>query len=107
MILQDIILQILKRLDRLEERYWQLSLEGDIKACNGLEHCIELRMRLFGFDGKNSVDLPSAQSAIIDLDRLSESTLGELITNARQVADASLGIQYWDPINSTVIPVSD
>ena len=53
----------------------------ELKALQGIERCIELRMRLLGFDGKSVPAQPAPQEppAELDLTRLSENALKELV----------------------------
>ncbi|MEG2479730.1 MAG: hypothetical protein RSA50_05615 [Mucinivorans sp.] len=75
---------IQKHIDKLQEQYQRAVDESpnDIKILLGIERCIELRMRLWGFDGKPSAQsfTPTAPtSEAIELASLSQATLKELL----------------------------
>lgn len=73
---------LLDRLDTLEELYRVSYIDGgDLKLLQGVERCIELRMKLLGFDGKSAAAAPVAAESIvsIDLKKLSNETLKEII----------------------------
>lgn len=100
------LIQILRRLDRLEGFYWSVADQGNIKAGDGLEACIALRMKLFGLDGK---DLPPVEPttppsvSAVDFDTLSDAALQEVmravhnVPIAHQSADKQ---RYTDPLDN-------
>lgn len=76
------VTDMLKRLDSLEKLYRESYFTNeDLKLLQGVERCIELRMKLLGYDGKSSTAAPVASESIvsIDLKRLSDQTLRELL----------------------------
>lgn len=77
----DSVVELLQRIDALEQMYdlaWQDS--RDIKLLQGLERCIELRMKLFGYDGKSQVAtvIDTSPGATLNLKMLSEAALREI-----------------------------
>lgn len=78
----EILSDIIQRINKLEQRYEELSQGGDVKYLNGMERCIELLMKVYGVDGKNSYDIieNSQDKVKVDMSRLSSSTLSELIS---------------------------
>lgn len=77
--------ELLKRVDSLEKLYRDsFAINDDPKLLQGVERCIEIRMKLLGYDGKNSVAAPIAAETIlsIDLKQLSETTLRELLAKS-------------------------
>lgn len=73
---------LLDRLDTLETLYREGYLQNaDLKLLQGVERCIELRMKLLGYDGKTATAAPVVTESImsIDLTKLSDTTLKELI----------------------------
>lgn len=73
---------LLDRLDTLETLYREGYLQNaDLKLLQGVERCIELRMKLLGYDGKTTTAAPVVTESImsIDLTKLSDTTLKELI----------------------------
>lgn len=77
----DSVEDLLQRIDALEQMYssaWQDS--SDLKLLQGLERCIELRMKLFGYDGKSQVATSSIpeQGSTLNLKILSEAALREI-----------------------------
>lgn len=76
---------LLRRLETLEKLYRDnFCSQDDLKALQGVERCIELRMKLLGCDAKQSagnagaVNTPEAAMSI-DLSKLSENTINELL----------------------------
>lgn len=77
------VTDLLCRLDSLEKLYREGYATGeDMKLLQGVERCIELRMKLLGYDGKTVVAAPAAVDRVIsiDLKRLSDDTLREILT---------------------------
>lgn len=74
---------IASRLDDLQLRY-EIAAESaptDVKLLQGIERCVELRMKLYGLDGKTPPTTTANPDPIItiDLAKLSTQTLKEII----------------------------
>lgn len=77
------------QIDELQKYYREaFATTDDIKALQGVERCIELKMKVWGFDGKATVaeiiDQPSAEISI-DLSKLSKETLLEIREQSRTI----------------------
>ncbi|CDN31560.1 hypothetical protein BN938_1473 [Mucinivorans hirudinis] len=73
---------LIQRLDTLEELYRQsFSQSEDVRLLQGVERCIELRMKLLGYDGKTQAAAPVTEerTITIDLKQLSETTLKDIL----------------------------
>lgn len=78
----SVVSDLLQRLDSLESLYRDgYHANEDLKLLQGVERCIELRMKLLGFDGKTTAAAPVAAESIvsIDLKQLSDETIRELL----------------------------
>ncbi|MEG1371956.1 MAG: hypothetical protein RSD75_06425 [Mucinivorans sp.] len=74
---------IISEIDALQLRYTELfASENDIKSLQGVERCLEMKMKIMGFDGKNSPPTENETSTaeiILDLTKLSKQSLEEII----------------------------
>lgn len=56
--------QIIHEIDNLAQKYNQLfDRDEDIKSLQGVERCIEMKMKACGIDGKNNPETPSNNPA--------------------------------------------
>lgn len=52
--------KIIDEIDALAQKYEQLfARDEDIKSLQGIERCIEMKMKTCGYDGKNNPDTPT------------------------------------------------
>lgn len=58
----------------------------DIKALQGVERCIELKMKVYALDGKNPPQIDENPEITIDLSKLSSSTLKEIIELTQKIS---------------------
>lgn len=73
---------LIDQIDALQRDFQlQFDQQGEIKWLQGVERCVELKMKVWGFDGKQPPAEPAPPAAppmVIDLKRLSTATLAEL-----------------------------
>lgn len=82
---------LVTQIDQLQECYRKLFDDtSDLKALQGVERCIELKMKVWGFDGKGVVaeisDNPTAEISI-DLSKLSKQTLFEILEQSQTITN--------------------
>ncbi|MEG0656052.1 MAG: hypothetical protein RR465_03395, partial [Mucinivorans sp.] len=73
---------LVSEIDTLQKKYAdQYKQEADLKALQGVERCLELKMKIMGFDGKTpptiGIETPGAEF-LLDLSKLSKQALQEI-----------------------------
>lgn len=82
--------EIIEEIDALCRRYENLfDKDEDPKMLQGMERCIEMKMKASGIDGKNNPESEAQQnpSTIIDLSKIPTSLLKELLEIANKTPD--------------------
>lgn len=72
---------LIQQIDSLQSRYNDPEVTADeIKALQGVERCLELKMKIWGFDGKNpqAEQEQEASEIVIDITKLSKQALQEI-----------------------------
>lgn len=74
---------LLREINELAKTYSAaFDVENDYKALQGVERCIDLKLKLFDKDEQNTAKDPDAEKQtelIIDLSKLSKQTLSEIL----------------------------
>lgn len=74
--------ELFEAISSLEKLYYEYyASKEDLKVLQGMERLIEIRMKLYGYDGKNRVVRPSVPDdfRVIELSKLSEMALREIL----------------------------
>ena len=72
---------LIEQIDELKTDFQSLFDEQkELKWLQGVERCLELKMKVWGFDGKQPpVEAEPPPSVVLDLTRLSKATLAEIV----------------------------
>lgn len=74
---------LIEQIDELQQDFQQqFAAQGEIKWLQGVERCVELKMKVWGFDGKQPPvenDPAPVPQIVLDLTRLSTTTLAEIM----------------------------
>ncbi|MFI3286979.1 MAG: hypothetical protein R3Y61_00720 [Rikenellaceae bacterium] len=76
--------EIIKEIDELSKRYEMLfQRDEDLKTLQGMERCLEMKMKAYGIDGKNTTENEAApiHETKINLNTLPTKLLREILEN--------------------------
>lgn len=83
--IKTIDIKLIAEIDIITKRYEELfAREDDIKALQGMERCVELKMKICGFDGKPLPTPPTTDRVVepsISLAELPTSVLKQLLNS--------------------------